>query len=84
MNNHEKIVFDTTIEHENEEFDVTVKASYFYDPGSLYGPPEKCYPKEEVTEILSVTRIGSTEEIDISDSIKDNLEEEVRQRIRDW
>lgn len=43
---------------EGAEIPVEVEAEVSTDPGSLYGPPERCYPPETEVEVVRVTREG--------------------------
>lgn len=43
------------LDAQKAEVDIEVRASYYYDPGKISGPPEDCYPPESEFEIRDTT-----------------------------
>ena len=46
------------IQRSDEELELDISASGYYDPGRLSGPPENCYPPEGDLEIISIELDG--------------------------
>lgn len=63
--------FETTVELEGNEVEVTVEYSYSPGtPGKTYGPPENCYPPEgPEVEILAVYLTDDKTETDLSSKL---------------
>jgi hypothetical protein len=57
--NEEKQDVIAELESQHVEVDIEIRASYYYDPGTISGPPENCYPPESEFEVLNTTIIVS-------------------------
>lgn len=61
-----------------------VSGSTYFEPGRMFGPPEKCYEDEEFTEIISAIGPDNKDWIDLLSSTEiDSIKEMIIDHIRD-
>lgn len=76
--------FLTSIEKGEEEIDVEVIYSGYYDRGVSYGAPENCYPEEGEIEIdavyeLDIVTDKAMKSVDLADNMSYNELEKLEQ-----